>query len=258
MSDHASTVLITGANRGIGLEFAKQFAKRGSRVIATCRTPYKADDLNALSAARDNVTVDALDVSVPASADALAEQYEGTPIDILLNNAALLAPTPEQAFGAIDYEVFVQSFLANALGPIKMCEAFVDHVAASTDKKMVTLGSAAGSIAMHRPPANLYSYRSSKAALHSLMHNLSFDLADRGIKVGLLNPGLADTRGLLDLDPDDPGPEDLRHVVALARQGIIEITPVDVAVRGMIEIIDGLSADQAGQFLNFDGVEIPW
>ncbi len=90
------------------------------------------------------------------------------------------------------------------------------------------------------------------------MHNLSIDLADRGIKVGLLNPGLADTRGLLDLEPDDPGPEDLRHVVALARQGIIEITPVDLAVRGMIGIIDGLTEDQAGHFLNFDGVEIPW
>jgi NAD(P)-dependent dehydrogenase (short-subunit alcohol dehydrogenase family) len=252
------TVLITGANRGLGLEFARQYAQANWRVLATCRRPDGARDLLALAASHPIVRLAALDVTSPAQIAALAAELAGTPVDLLLLNSAYLGPQAGQKFGALDYDLFSASFAANVTGPLRVAEAFVGSVAGSRERKIVFLGSAAAAIALLREPANLYAYRASKAALHLVARYLALDLAPRGIRVGLVNPGLADTRGLLDLGPDDAPPPDMAPVVALVRAGVISMITAAEAVRGMIRVIDGLDASSAGKFINYDGTALPW
>jgi NAD(P)-dependent dehydrogenase (short-subunit alcohol dehydrogenase family) len=252
------TVLITGANRGLGLEFARQYAAAGWRVIATCRQPGEAAQLRELAAQAPAVVIEALDVTGQSQVVDLAGRLEATPIDLLLLNSAFLGPQTGQRFGGLDSALFADSFAANATGPLRVAEAFVGHVARSALKKIVFLGSAAGAIALLRPPMNLYAYRASKAAAHLLTRGLALELAPRGIVVGLVNPGLADTRGLLRLRPDEPPPEDMAPIVALVRAGVIQLITAEVAVQGMIGVIDRLDATNAGQFLNYDGSSLPW
>jgi NAD(P)-dependent dehydrogenase (short-subunit alcohol dehydrogenase family) len=252
------TVLITGSNRGIGLEFVRQYAARGWRVIATCRNPETASELRAIAADYDNVTIDRLDITEHDNVDALAEKYTDMPIDVLLNNAALLGSRGDQALGSIDFDLFANILAVNTMGTLKVTEAFKSHVAASNHKRIITLGSAAGSIQMINPPPDFYAYRASKAALHLLMKNVALDVADEGILVGLINPGLVDTRGFADIGPDDPVPEDFKQVVKLLRSGALTLSTPEESVGKMIVLIDNLSAEQSGVFLNADGQTMPW
>ena len=190
MSQEMSTVLITGSNRGIGLEFVKQYSQSDCNVIATCRNPSKADDLNELAKTNSNINVLAADITQEESINNLSAE---------LNNAAYLGPPDPQKFGDIDYEMFTRSFEVNAIGPIRITERLIDNVRSSDTKKIIFLGSAAGSIAQITPPVTLYSYRSSKAALHLAVHNLYHELISENVMVSLINPGLVDTRGFLDL-----------------------------------------------------------
>jgi len=252
------TVLITGANRGLGLEFARQYAAGGWQVYATCRRPEKAAELRALAAANSAVRIAALDVTDHAQVDRLAQELRDLPLDLLLLNSAFLGPQRGQKPGELDDELFERPFAANATGPAKVAEAFLPQVETSAQKKIVFLGSAAGSAGLLRAPANLYAYRASKAALHLLARAFALDLAPRGILVGLVNPGLADTRGLLELGPDEKPPEDMAPVLALVRAGVIRLITAAEAVRGMIAVIDRLDAGSAGQFFNYDGTTVPW
>jgi NAD(P)-dependent dehydrogenase (short-subunit alcohol dehydrogenase family) len=254
----APTVLITGSNRGIGLEFARQYAALGWRVIATCRTPESAEDLQQIAAEFPNLTIEKLDITDHAAVDAAAKRHEDIGIDILLNNAALLGARNLQTLGHLDYDLFQRILAVNTIGTIKVTEAFTPHVIASRQKKIITLGSAAGSIQMINPPPDFYAYRASKAALHLLMKNVSLALADQGVLVGLINPGLVDTRGFADIGPDDPVPEDFKEIVKLIRSGALELTSSEEAVRKMIDLITNLSAEQSGQFLSADGQTLPW
>jgi len=252
------TILITGSNRGIGLEFVRQYAARGWRVIATCRHPETADELQTIATDYDNVTVDRLDITAHDDVDALAEKYAGTPIDVLLNNAALLGSRSDQALGNMDFDLFADILAVNTMGTLKVTEAFKPHVAASERKRIITLGSAAGSIQMIIPPPDFYAYRASKAALHLLMKNVALDVADEGILVGLINPGLVDTRGFADIGPDDPVPDDFKQVVELLRSGALTLSTPEEAVDKMMVLIDGLTAEQSGVFLSADGQPMPW
>jgi NAD(P)-dependent dehydrogenase (short-subunit alcohol dehydrogenase family) len=254
----APTVLITGSNRGIGLEFARQYAELGWRVIATCRDPGKASDLRRIAAQYPNVVIERLDITDHAQVDALAERYNYLAIDLLLNNAALLGERPAQAFGQIDFELFRRIIEVNTVGTLKVTEAFTPHVLASTQKKIVTLGSAAGSIQMINPPPDFYAYRASKAALHLLMKNVALQLADQGVRVGLINPGLVDTRGFAKIGPDDPVPEDYKQVVAMIRSGALKLSTPEESVGQMIPLIENLTVQQSGVFLNADGQTLPW
>ena len=254
-----SKILITGANRGIGLEFVRQYADAGWQIIATCRDPAVAGELRSLAEAHANIRIETLDLASPASIDELAGRL-GTrlALDVLLNNAALLGPGGPQILGAWQADAFLDAYRANAVGPALLTQALLPLVEAGSQKKIIFLGSAAGSIGLLQPPANLYAYRSSKAALHLIARNLALDLKARSLIVGLINPGLVDTRGLLDLAADDPGPPDLQHLVKLVRAGMIPLIRSAPSVTGMRALIEGWTLEQSGQFLNYDGQPLPW
>ena len=189
------TVLITGGNRGIGLEFVKQFTERGWNVIATARKPEDAEELNALAKTHKSITVEQLDVTDHARIEALAAHYKDKPIDILLNNAGL-TPKYDTAFNPlsnIDFDIALKSLKVNALGPLKMCQAFMDHVAASDQKKIIVISSKAGSISASPKMPMFYSYRGSKAALNMYMYTLSFETPKKNVILTLLSPGLVNT-----------------------------------------------------------------
>jgi NAD(P)-dependent dehydrogenase (short-subunit alcohol dehydrogenase family) len=252
------TVLITGANRGIGLEFTRQYAARGWAVIATTRRPDAATALKGLAANHRNVAIERLDITSASEVAALAAKLNGRPIDVLINNAALLDGLDRQLLGNIDYELFSRSFAVNASGPMRVSEALLGNVAGSSQKKIITLSSAAGSHGLLTPPANLYPYRASKAALNLLMHNLALDVAKRGIIVGLINPGLVDTRGVLKLKPGEAPPEEFAALMPLIRAGKIQLITPEASVTAMLKLIDGLTPARSGLFLNYDGEALPW
>ena len=189
-----STVLITGSNRGIGLELARGYAERGWMVIATCRTPSKATDLQAIADVHSNLVIEELDVTDDAEIAALAEKYQDQPIDILLNNAGIPGAREKQQFGAYDFDVYEQVMAVNVHGPLKTSQAFIAHVEASEQKKIINISSTQGSIASTQPGrGNSYFYKSSKSALNMVSHMLSLELKARGITVGLVSPGFVDT-----------------------------------------------------------------
>jgi NAD(P)-dependent dehydrogenase (short-subunit alcohol dehydrogenase family) len=255
----APTILITGSNRGIGLEFARQYAKAGWNVIATTRDPAKAAQLQALDAEYPNLTVKALDLTDHKQIDQLGAQLVAQPIDILLNNAALLGDYDDQLFGAINYEQFEQILSVNTIGTLKVTEAFIDNVRLGKQKKIITLGSAAGSIGALQGKPDLYAYRASKTALNMLMRNLALDVADEGIVVGLFNPGLVDTRGFAEmLAGEQPTPANFEQIVKLLKSGAVELSTPEEAVNQMMQLAEEIGPAQSGMFLNADGQPIPW
>ncbi len=237
------TVLITGSNRGLGLEFTRQYAARGWKVIATARDPQAATDLRALAANNSNVTVDKLDVEDRAAIKALAARYRGTPIDVLINNAGVLGDMKSQAAGALDYAQFEDVMAINVYGPLAVAEVFRDNVAASRQKKIVSVTSRSGIISQpgYRGPSF---YRASKVALNMSMRVLADELRDRGVIVALVSPPPTETDMLRQLI----GPENA------ARQG----RPGEV-IGMLIKVIDGLTMDNSGgQPVYFDGTLLPW
>lgn len=185
----AYQVLITGANRGLGLEFTKQYANDGWNVLACCRHPQSAMALQAIAAAHDNVKIHALDVGDFAQIDALALQLKHESIDLLLNNAGVY---PASSFGDTNYDEWAGGFKINSMAPLKMAEAFVQHISRSQLKKIATLSSKMGSIDDNTSGEN-YSYRASKAAVNMVMKSLSIDLSPYGISVVTLHPGWVQT-----------------------------------------------------------------
>jgi len=234
----SATVLITGSNRGIGLEFARRYAERGYRVLATCRAPESATELQALAVKFPALTVEALDVIDHAGVDALARKLIDLPIDVLLNNAGIGGGAENQTFGKLNYATFDEVMAVNAVGPIKVCEAFLKHVQASTQKKMITVSSSQGSIGSVDAP-RLYWYRSSKSAVNMLMVNLALQLKSRGITIGLVTPGATDTDFMKGL------PKRM-------------LRPVADAVEDMLREIDRFDLARTGQFVDTSGKPLPW
>ena len=237
------TVLVTGAARGLGLEFVRQYAADGWRVLAAVRDPGAAAQLARLAAPTEGrVTVHALDVTDAGSVAALATSLRGLPIDVLLNNAGTMGAqsfathgVAVQRFGTSDYADWEHVFRVNVFGPMRMAEAFVEHVAASERKVIATLTSVVGSIASNRS-GGMYAYRSSKAAANAVMKSMALDLARHGIVAVPIHPGWART---------DMGGAN---------------APVDPAdsVAGVRRLIDGLTKEHAGRFWQYDGAELPW
>lgn len=236
-----ATVLITGSNRGLGFEFARQYADRGAKIIATCRKPETAEALNALAAENSDIVVERLDVTDIEQIEALAVKYEGVPIDVLLNNAGIGGGIENQLFGKLNYDVFYDVMAVNVVGPIAMCQAFRKHVEASTLKKMISVSSSQGSIAQVSMPM-LYWYRSSKSALNMQMVNLALQLLRKKIIIGLVTPGATAT----DFIPPQ------------FRKAIENIQQPDEAAADMMKNIDRFSLANTGTFFDYDGGIVPW
>ncbi|UCH73397.1 MAG: SDR family oxidoreductase [Rhodospirillales bacterium] len=219
------TVLITGASRGIGREFARQYEAGGWRVIATCRDPA-AYDLEG--------EVFRLDVTDPSGIAALRRELDGEGIDLLINNAGIHGPR-DSHLGAIDYGAWEEVLATNVLGPIRVAEIFAELVERSNLKKMVFISSRMGSIGENTSGGS-YIYRSSKAGLNMAVASLAIDLYGRGIVCLLFHPGWVRT--------------DMGGASA----------PIDAAtsVAGMRAVIDRARGADNGRFFNYDGKELPW
>jgi NAD(P)-dependent dehydrogenase (short-subunit alcohol dehydrogenase family) len=235
-----ATVLITGSNRGIGLEFARQYAESGWSVIATARHPDTAEELHALAAGHPNLVIERLDVTDHAGIDALAERYRGRPIDVLINNAGVLGAPESQRLGALDFEQFQHVMAVNAFGPLRVSQAFLDHVAASDQKKIVVITSISGSMEIAGRGGGFYFYKMSKASANMAIRALGSETQRRGIKVGIIHPGPVRTRMLRGSDLWEGANE-----------------PQE-AVRSMIELIGNLTEEMSGTFLRYDGQTLPW
>lgn len=231
------TVLITGANRGIGLELARQYAERGWNVIATARKPSEANELHVIANTHPKLVIEELDVTNHPQIDALAAKYRDRPIDILVNNAGISGGHENAKFGRMNYEAYYRVHAVNVVGPVKMAEAFLPNIAASEQKKIINITSGQGSIA--KTWGCCYFYRSSKAALNMMMRNISLELKPKGITVGLISPGLVKT----DLTPGLNLP--------------MMITPQESAA-SVIKVIDGYDLAKTGTFLEHDGTQWPW
>jgi len=236
------TALITGSNRGIGLAFARHYASSGWNVIATTRSPDGAEELKALASNNPHVIVEQLDVTDFARIAELAAAYSGTPIDLLINNAGIYGDRARQKWGALDPALFEEINAVNVLGPLKMAEAFADHVAASRQKKIVSITSGAGSVSPDRVAGGGVFYGVSKAALNMAMRKVGAELADRGIIVATIAPGLVLTDMLESSRPS---------LAPRAR------TPKE-SVQAMAAVIAKLDQSYDGQPLNFDGSVLPW
>jgi NAD(P)-dependent dehydrogenase (short-subunit alcohol dehydrogenase family) len=229
------TVLLTGANRGLGLEFTRRYAAAGWQVLACCRNPGAAQDLNDVAeASAGAVRVLMLDVRDHAAIALLAAELGPQPIDLLLNNAGVYGPT-RMVVGHIDYAAWADVLAVNVLAPMRMVECFVEHVARSERKLIACLSSAMGSIGGNTSGRH-YLYRSSKAALNAVVKSLSIDLHDRGITVVALHPGWVKTdMGGADADLEVP-----------------------VSVQHIMGVLERLRIEDSGKFLNHDGTTIPW
>ena len=235
------TILITGANRGLGLEFTRQYAADGWHVIACCRQPADADELNALAAENSEIVVEQLDVNDFAAIDALAEKYQGKPIDILLNNAGIIGPLPiaenieRQHFGSMDYGVWEEVIHTNTFAPLKMAEAFLENVADSEQKKIINISSTVASITEMTIPG--VAYASSKSALNRAMTIVASQVKDRGVIVAMYCPGYVKTR------------------MDAFGYAMVEIPESIAALRPMI---GALTIEQTGSYTGHDGRTIGW
>ena len=224
------SALITGANRGLGLEFARQYSADGWQVYAACRDPNSACELCRLA----DVRILALDVTDPASVKAVAAELDGKAIDLLLNNAGVGGARGETV-GNIDYEAWAKVLDVNTMGPLRVSEAFVDHVVRSDLRLIVTLTSGMGSIA-DNTSGGAFAYRSSKAAVNMVMRSLAIDLAPRGITCVVVNPGWVRT--------------DMGGLHAT-------LTPAE-SVTMLRRLIETFEPAQSGKFFNHDGREYAW
>ena len=156
------TVLVTGANRGLGLEFCRQYAVAGWRVIAACRQPESAEALRALAVQHGNLAIETLDVADFAQIDALAGKLNGEAIDVLLNNAGIYGDEAGKGFGHLDYAKWQMTLAVNTMAPVKMAEAFLPHLQRGQDKLIASVSSLMGSMTDNGGGGSLL-YRSSKA-----------------------------------------------------------------------------------------------
>ncbi len=222
-----TTVLITGCDTGLGVEFARQYAAAGCRVLATCLDPDSAGETQTI---KGDIAVERLDMSDHAAIEALAERLDGEAIDILLSNAGIGRPHPP--FGETDYALWRRILEVNLIGPMKLAESFVGHVARSDRKMMAFVSSRMGSITLNLSGGS-YAYRSSKAGLNAIVRSLAVDLARFEICVLALHPGWAKT---------EPG-------------GRVEVKD---SVAGMRGVIERAGRHHTGSFVTYHDQPLPW
>lgn len=221
-----ATWVVTGANRGIGLEITRQLAARGEEVFAACRAPSKE-----LEAVGGKVTVvRGVDVTSPEASESIRSALGPKKIDVLLHNAGILLPG---GLDAADADMMRKQYEVNAIGPILLTKALLDKL--DKGSKVAVVSSRAGSIG-DNGSGGLYGYRMSKAALNMGATSLARDLAPRGIMVGVLHPGFIRTEMTGGMGNDDP----------------------PVAAKGLLARIDELTPERTGRFFHANGEELPW
>ena len=229
------TVLVTGANRGLGLEFVRQYAANNWKVIAACRDPGSAKELRVLaeSNAPLKVQLEFLDVLEHSSINDLASSLAGEPIDVLINNAGIIGPVrknvAQQSFGSMDYDMWVQVFSTNVLGPFKVSEAFIPNLLLGQHKNLVVISSTVGSNVEMTAP--IFSYASSKAAVTKTFTTLAQVLREQGVSVRVFCPGHVKT--------DMGGPE-------------AQIDK-EISIQGMRKQISLMCLDNSGVFMRYNG-----
>ena len=229
-----ATILVTGANRGLGIEFVEQYLNEGNEVIATYRNENSSIDLIEMGNERSNLKLLQLDVSSNKSLNSFAENLGDSPIDIFINNAGVYGPR-NSSFGNVDEENWIPAIKINAIAPILLTQLIIKNIRSGADKKLIFVTSKMGSIDDNKG-GGAYVYRSSKTALNAVVKSLSVDLENEGIVVALIHPGWVKT--------DMGGPN-----------ALIES---DTSVRGMTEVISNLDITSTGNFYNYDGSIIPW
>lgn len=247
----ADTVLITGSNSGIGLEFAQRYAGKGYNVIATHRRDTVPDTLKELSSKYKNVRIERVDISNLGQIDALAEKLKDVPIDILINNAAMLSAgafdDPEafskQVVGNLDYELFDAYMATNARGSIKMSEAFLPNIKAGNQKKIIVISSDAARMSVPDERPGFYWYHASKVALNMVMKLIARDLKKDGIIVVIFHPGFVRT--------DRSMPKQKIPKMAF-------MIDLEESVPGMMEVIDYITLEDSGSFLKWTGEHEAW
>lgn len=230
------TLLITGANRGIGLEFSRQYAEDGWHVLACCRHPDKSDALKELAAQYPElIKIHPLDVADHAQIERLAQTLSKESIDLLINNAGIYPVSDASGFGHTNYAEWMSAFSINTMAPLKMAEAFAKQIARSKQKSIVTITSLMGSIADNSSGGN-YLYRSSKAAANMVVKSLAVDLRQQGITAVAFHPGWVKT--------DMGGPN---AMISTAQ-----------SVTRMRQVISSLTLADSGKFFDYECNVLPW
>lgn len=227
------TVFITGANRGLGLEFVRQYASDNWRVLASCRNLVHAKELQHLAQHFENITLLQLDVNNQIQLHQISEKFSDINIDLLINNAGINPEDDE--LGSISIDTMKQAFLTNAIAPLKVSEMFLDNVSKSHLKTIVSISSRLGSIKENSEGEN-YSYRVSKAALNMIMKNLAVELKPKNIKVFTLHPG--------NLKSENQG-----HSV--------KIDP-EQSVANIRNLLHRLTDRETGNFYDAHGTQVDW
>jgi len=230
----AKHLLITGANRGIGLTMVQHYLADGWLVTACCREPENAKELQSLLEANEGLSVFQLDVTDYEGVDELAENLVGEPIDLLINNAGYYGPKGS-GFGGTDVDEWRQVMEINTIAPLKIAEAFCANLALSEHGIYAAISSKMGSMGDNTSGGS-YIYRSSKAALNSVVKSLSIDLSSDGTYVVAIHPGWVQT----------------------AMGGPNALITTDESVTGIKRVLDNLSTEQSGGFYDFNGKEIAW
>lgn len=228
----AKTLLITGANRGIGLEYVKQYAKQGYQVLATVRSMPDAIELTTLAQQFKNIQIYALNVADVDAIYALASQLSSLTIDILISNAGIY---PESQLQDTNPKHWLHAFQINTLPTYYLAEAFLPQLQRSTQAKLIAMTSKMGSLSDNSSGGE-YIYRSTKTALNMVVKSLAIDLRASGVTVASLHPGWVRT--------DMGGP-----------RGLID---VQTSVAGLCQVIETLDLAHSGCFFAYDGSEIPW
>jgi NAD(P)-dependent dehydrogenase (short-subunit alcohol dehydrogenase family) len=230
-----TTVLITGANRGIGLELAKRYAAAGNDVLACCRDPASAKALNTLAAANKFIRVLGVHVADGKSVAALKATLGDQPIDVLVNNAGMQGPPPQQqSLEQMDYDGWAETFAVNSMAPLRMLQTFRPNLAKGRQPKAVTITSQMGALSLDMTMA--YAYCASKAAVNKIMRLASVELKREGIIVALIHPGWVKT--------DMGGPH-------------AQLT-VEESAKGIQSVIDGLTIADTGAFRKWNGETHAW
>jgi NAD(P)-dependent dehydrogenase (short-subunit alcohol dehydrogenase family) len=228
------SVLVTGANRGIGLEFVKQYAADGWRVFAVCREPAKATDLAVVAkGSQGKVTLHRAEVTDEAAIARLAAELKGQPIDILLNNAGV-AVRDTMTFGASNAESWLKAFAINCIAPTRLAEALLPNLLAGDKRLVAMMSSRLGSHAYNS--GGYLAYRATKAALNSVVRTMAAELRDRDILTVALHPG---------------------HVRTDMGGASAPVVPTE-SVAGLRKVIAGLNANRSGRFYDFTGEELAW